>query len=99
MQHGLTKIVATLAEAGYFVPGTDPMDRQIDAKAQARQAYDGYEMLHSDEVLSVLESDELYDFFSMLWGEAAGTFDNKWFRAVSPGGFSGFHMCAPNRYV
>lgn len=92
VQRGLAKIVATLAEAGHFAPGTDPMDRQIAAKAQERRPYDGYELLHSQEVLNVLESDELHDFFSTLWGEAAGTFDNKWFRAVGPGGFSGFHM-------
>ncbi len=95
VQRGLAKIVATLAEAGHFAPGTDPMDRQIAAKAQERRPYDGYELLHSQEVLNVLESDELHDFFSTLWGEAAGTFDNKWFRAVGPGGFSGFHMYVP----
>ena len=95
VQRGLAKIVTTLAEAGHFAPGTDPMDRQIAAKGQERQSYDGYELLHSEEVLNVLEADELHGFFSMLWGEAAGTFDNKWFRAVGPGGFSGFHMYVP----
>jgi hypothetical protein len=49
-------------------------------------------LLHSPNLLSVLEGDELHRFFSSLFGEAATTFDHKWFRCIGPGGFSGFHM-------
>jgi ectoine hydroxylase-related dioxygenase (phytanoyl-CoA dioxygenase family) len=97
---GLEKITQVLAGASYFAEGTDPVECQLagdkqtgtGAASSGRQAYDNYAMLHSPEVLAVVESTELRAFFSMLWGEAATTFDFKWFRGVGPGGFSGFHM-------
>ena len=90
---GLEKITGTLGEAGWFVEGSDPLERQL-APAEARRPQEG-DLMHCDEVLDVVEATELHDFFAMLWGEEAATFYNKWFRAVGPGGYSGFHSAPP----
>ena len=44
------------------------------------------------EVLNVLESPRLFDFFESYFGEKALTFDEKWLRTVSDGGFTGLHF-------
>ena len=102
VRRGLEKITSVLADADYFQPGTDPCDRQLAGgenlksgtgpASSGRQPYDQYQLMHSPEVLSVLESAELHALFALLWSEPATTFDFKWFRGVGPGGFSGFHM-------
>lgn len=43
------------------------------------------------EVLAVLESPALFELFARYFGEPARTFDEKWLRAVGPGGFTGVH--------
>ena len=101
VQRGLAKITSTLAGSGFFVPGSDPLDRQLalgDDNVKRRTPYDNYELMHCPEVLDVLESEELHDFFAMLWGEESRSFDNKWFRASGPGSYSGFHS-APRTHL
>lgn len=47
---------------------------------------------HSPDVLNVIESDELFSFFSRYFGEPALTFYYKWLRAVGNEGYTGAHM-------
>ncbi|HRW05148.1 MAG TPA: phytanoyl-CoA dioxygenase family protein [Caldilineaceae bacterium] len=46
---------------------------------------------HHGDVLSVLESDELYTFFATYFGEPALTFHYKWLRAVGNEQYTGAH--------
>ncbi len=43
------------------------------------------------EVMAVLESPALFDFFAGYFGEGALTFDEKWLRAVPHGAYTGLH--------
>jgi hypothetical protein len=112
VKRGLAKITAALGDAGWFVDGSDPLERQLpadsDTPPKQSKPHDSssvgpdkkptparmntYDIMHSAEVLDVLEGEELHDFFDMLFGEPSKSFHNKWFRAVKPDGFSGFHM-------
>ena len=84
------ELVGLANKADRSIKGFSGGERQL-AMPPERKPHDNYELMHCEEVKAVLESEELHEFFKMLWGEEAKSFDNKWFRAVGPGGFSGFH--------
>jgi hypothetical protein len=46
---------------------------------------------HHEDVLAVLESPELFSFFSDFFGEPAGTFKYKWLRGVGNEKYTGAH--------
>lgn len=46
---------------------------------------------HHPDVLAVLESEELFDFFATFFGEPALTFSYKWLRAVGNEQYTGAH--------
>lgn len=47
---------------------------------------------HHDDVLAVLESQELFEFFNAFFAESALSFDYKWLRAVGNEEYTGAHM-------
>jgi hypothetical protein len=49
------------------------------------------EVAELPEVLNIVESPRLFDFFKSYFGEDALTFDEKWLRTVFNGGFTGLH--------
>jgi ectoine hydroxylase-related dioxygenase (phytanoyl-CoA dioxygenase family) len=47
---------------------------------------------HHPDVLSVVESQQLYNFFASYFAEPAASFDYKWLRAVGNEAYTGAHM-------
>lgn len=92
---GCAAITAEVARQGWLVEGTDPSDLIV------KKAPPGSGMLRTEEsdvlmndpaVRRVLHGLELHGIFAELFGEPAISLDYKWFRAVIPEQYSGFHM-------
>lgn len=49
-------------------------------------------LMNDPAIRRVLHGQELHDIFAELFGEPAISLDYKWFRAVIPDQYSGFHM-------
>jgi hypothetical protein len=92
---GCASITAEVARQGWLVEGTDP------AELIVKKTPPGSGMLRTEEsdvlmndpaVRRVLHGVELHELFAELFGEPAVSLDYKWFRAVIPEQYSGFHM-------
>jgi ectoine hydroxylase-related dioxygenase (phytanoyl-CoA dioxygenase family) len=78
-------------ELATIKPDTDPMTAVI-GPGQGDVAMMGKRQItHDRDVLAVLESQAVFDFFETLFGEPARTLDYKWLRAIGTESFTGAH--------
>lgn len=92
-----------LAEDGYlYIRGFHPREKVLAARErilaemerqgiEAGQHQEMKSIAETPEVMAVLESPALFDFFEDVFGEPALTFDEKWLRAVGKGKATGIH--------
>ena len=85
------QVMAHLAEQGLTAPGTDPMGGFAAPGSPGLYMGGKKAVTHTPEVLAVLESSELFEFYAALFDEAVATFGFKWLRAVGHGDFTGIH--------
>lgn len=88
-------ILQTLLERGEIDP-----DYPLDEARIAMDKRGGFmggdaRMTRSPEFLSLVENEELMEFFARFLGAPAMTYDYKWLRIVGHGDFSGIHLDIP----
>jgi len=86
-------IFTEFERAGVLEPGTDVMDA-IPAKnptGSSPLTMGRKGITHRPEVLNVLESKEIFDFFQTFFGKQPMTYDYKWMRAVQNPQYTGAH--------
>jgi hypothetical protein len=92
---GAAALSDELASQGWLVEGTEPAElvvrREPPGSGMLREVEQDAMMSHS-AIRRVLHGPELFGILEALFEEEPISFDYKWFRAVIPGQFSGFHM-------
>ena len=84
-----------VSQRGWLVDGTDPADLVVKNDPPGSGMLRDVEqdnMMNSEAIRRVLHGPELFGIFESLFEEEAVSFDYKWFRAVIPEQYSGFHM-------
>ncbi|RYX81007.1 phytanoyl-CoA dioxygenase [bacterium] len=76
-------IATQLAEAGHFLPYSDPME--CLAVPGGNGAFIPKIAMQTPELLRVLYGETMMDFWAQFLGEPARHFDFTWFRATAPG--------------
>ncbi len=71
--------------------GTELMDGIVNPDSNPARLMGNKEITHEPAVLSVLESEAVFDFFSSYFGEPVLTFDYKWLRQIGTSEFTGAH--------
>ena len=92
---GCASITAEVHKNGWLVENTDPADLIVKAEPPGGGMLREVEsdvLMNDAAVRRVLHGDELHGIFRELFGEPAVSLDYKWFRAVVPQQYSGFHM-------
>lgn len=84
-------ILEHLAKLDCIDHGSDLIDGVIKPGVEAPRMTGQRVITHSDPVRTVLESRCVLDFFAMLFGKRAATFEYKWLRAVGQSEFTGAH--------
>ncbi len=75
-----------------LVPGTPVLDGVMPPGTRERTLVRPRDITHHSDVLAVLESPRLFDFYEMLFGAPSRTFDYKWLRAVGNAKHTPSHM-------
>lgn len=92
---GAAALSDELASQGWLVEGTEPAElvvrREPPGSGMLREVEQDAMVSHS-AIRRVLHGPELFGILEALFEEEPISFDYKWFRAVIPGQFSGFHM-------
>lgn len=78
-------------EPGTIKPDTDPMMAVIEPCKGDIAMMGQRQITHDRDVLAVLQSKAVSDFFEVIFGEPAITFDYKWLRAIGTENFTGAH--------
>lgn len=89
---GRHTILAYMDEKGALTPGAPMLDGVMPNGGRSVQMMGNKGIAHSGDVLSVIESEELFDFFGTYFGEEALSFHYKWLRAVGNEQYTGAHM-------
>ena len=86
------RVFEFMQEGGAVKAGTDP-EEAIPAEPEKHVGLFGKSgVAQSPEVLAVIESTKLLDFYSEYFGTKSMTYDYKWMRAVKAPGYTGSHM-------
>ncbi|MEX0777403.1 MAG: phytanoyl-CoA dioxygenase family protein [Phycisphaeraceae bacterium] len=75
-----------------LVPGTPVLDGVMPPGTRERTLVRPREITHHPDVLAVLESPRLFEFYQGLFGAPARTFNYKWLRAVGNAKHTPAHM-------
>ncbi len=84
-------ILEHLSGQNVLVPNTPILEGVMARGSQAMNMMGRAGIAHHADVMAVVESAALYDFFSGYFGEPATTFPYKWLRAVGNEKFTGAH--------
>jgi ectoine hydroxylase-related dioxygenase (phytanoyl-CoA dioxygenase family) len=85
-------VTSRLQKAGHLLPGTDPMDCIADPACTT--GFNPDLALDNPELMRVLYSGPMIEFYERLLGEPVRHFDFTWFRATSPGASTPAHTDA-----
>ena len=80
---------------GWLVEGTEPAElivKDTPPGSGMLREHEADNMMNDDAVRRVLHGAELFGVLETLFAEPAASLDYKWFRAVVPEQYSGFHM-------
>jgi hypothetical protein len=92
---GAAALTEEVSRQGWLVEGTDPAELVVKQQPPGSGMLRDVEqdaMMNHEAIRRVLHGPELFGIFEALFGGEAVSFDYKWFRAVVPGQYSGFHM-------
>ncbi len=92
---GCASITTEVARQGWLVEGTDPSDlivKKTPPGSGMLRPEESDDLMNDPAVRRVLHGPELHGIFAELFREPAISLDYKWFRAVIPEQYSGFHM-------
>lgn len=81
----------SLAANGQLDPGAEVLHAKVGPGGTGQFLGGRKAISHTPELLAVVESDALMQFYSDFFGAPSLTFDYKWVRAVGPGGNTGAH--------
>ncbi len=84
-------ILEYMAEREALTPGEPVLEGVMPEGGKSVPMLGRKAITHHEDVLAVLESPELFDFFSFLFDEPARTFDYKWLRAVGNEQYTSAH--------
>lgn len=86
------RVFRYMDDKGALVPGAPIIEGVMPKDGKTVNLLGNRNITHSQEVIAVLESSELFRFFGELFGEPAVTFGYKWLRAVGNERFTGSHF-------
>ena len=92
---GCASITAEVHREGWLVEGTEPAElivKETPPGSGMLREHEADNMMNDDAVRRVLHGAELFGVLETLFAEPAASLDYKWFRAVVPEQYSGFHM-------
>lgn len=84
-------ILAFMAGKSVLDPATPVLEGVMPKGGRGVNMMGRKEITHTPEMLAVLESPDIYQFFHGRFGEAPRTFDYKWMRAVGNDSYTGCH--------
>jgi hypothetical protein len=84
------RVLRHVEKLGCLKPGTDPDAGVIGEGNRSLGLFRDLEIAHSPEVLGVVDSPAIFDFFTDFLGGEILTFDKRWLRATARGGSSGW---------
>ncbi|MCB0060687.1 MAG: phytanoyl-CoA dioxygenase family protein [Caldilineaceae bacterium] len=84
-------VMEHMATAAALTPGTPVLEGVMPKGGRSVPMMGRKGIAHHADVLDVLESEELFDFFATYFGEPALSFNYKWLRAVGNEGYTGAH--------
>ena len=88
---GRQTIMEHMAIQEALTPGTPVLEGVMPKGGRSVPMMGRKGIAHHADVAAVLESEELYDFFALYFGEPALTFNYKWLRAVGNEQYTGAH--------
>ncbi|MCC7145803.1 MAG: phytanoyl-CoA dioxygenase family protein [Phycisphaeraceae bacterium] len=91
VQQARRTIMSFMDEQGALTPGTPVLEGVMPRGGKSVGMMGRKGITHHPDVLAVLESQELFDFFRAFLAETPLTFDYKWLRAVGHEEFTGSH--------
>ena len=92
---GCASITDEVHREGWLVEGTEPAElivKETPPGSGMLREHEADNMMNDDAVRRVLHGAELFGVLETLFAEPAASLDYKWFRAVVPEQYSGFHM-------
>lgn len=88
---GRAAILSYMAERGALTPGKPVLEGAMPRDAKHVRLRGNGNIAYQQEVLQVLESEELFSFFSQYFATEPATFAYKWMRAVGNEEYTGAH--------
>lgn len=88
---GRAAILSYMAEKGALTPGKPVLEGAMPRDAKHVRLMGNGNITYQQEVLQVLESEELFSFFSQYFAADPATFAYKWMRAVGNEEYTGAH--------
>jgi len=85
------RVLRHIAAMGCLKAGTDPEEGIVGEANRSLGLFRDLEIAHSPEVLDVVNSPAIWEFFTDFLGGEILTFDKRWLRAAARGGSSGWH--------